>query len=422
MVKVSIVTQFYPPDYAATGQLIEELARQLGSLGLDVQVLTGQPGYGQQRTLARPVEVAPPVTVRRSRTSRLWPQRIRGRAINGFLFCLRSGLRLLKPGRRGDVLMVTTEPPYLPCLGYLANLAFGIPYVCLLYDLYPDVAVELDVIPERHPLVRLWDWLNVQVWQQARGIIVLSSSMRDRVLAKCPDVADKISVVHSWSDPERIAPKPKAENPFARQHGLSDRFVVLYSGNMGRCHDMQTILEAARELRDEPYVFLFIGGGAKSRDCRETAAAWGLDNCRFLPFQDKSVLPDSLTSGDLSLVSVDRGMEGLVAPSKLYGILAAGCPVAAICEPTSYLTELLDSAQCGATFANGDSGGLANYIRHLAANPALVEQLGRSGRDYLEQHFTPAIVAKQYAAVLTASRPARARVPRPTAVEREEAV
>ncbi len=131
--KLSIFTQFYPPDYAATGQLIEDLAIQLSRLGIQVQVFTGQPGYAFQKASAPCFEYSEKILIRRSRTSRLWNSRIRGKAVNGCLFWLRSGLHLLKAASRGDVLLLTTAPPFLPILGYLAKLLFGTPYICLLY-------------------------------------------------------------------------------------------------------------------------------------------------------------------------------------------------------------------------------------------------------------------------------------------------
>lgn len=402
--KVSIITQFYPPDHAATGQLIEELAKQLSRQGLEIQILTGQPGYGKQQKLAPPRENQKPIAVRRSLTSRFWPQRFRGRAINGLLFCFRSGLRLLKPSYRGDVLLLTTEPPYLLLVGYLAKLFFNLPYVCLLYDLYPDVAVSLNVISEKHWLTRFWNWVNGKVWRNAQGIIVLSSTMKDRVVAKYPDLANQITVIHSWSDPDYILPKPKQENPFAIKYNLVKPFTVLYSGNMGRCHDLETIMATAWELKEEPIQFVFIGGGAKYDDCYRTIMEqWQLKNCLFLPFQPKKDLPNSLTACDLSLVTISEGMEGLVAPSKLYGILAAGRAVAAVCEGHSYLCELLQKAGCGQTFLNGDSKGLADYIRFLSAHPKQVETMGEAGRRYLETHFTPEVIAKEYAKVLLGS-------------------
>ena len=394
--KLSIITQFYPPDYAATGQLIEELANQLKNTGVHVHVFTGQPGYAFQKKSAPNVERKDKLLIRRSRTARLWPKRIRGKAINGLLFCLRSAFHLLKSCWRGDVLLLTTAPPFLPLLGYLAHLIFKLPYLCLLYDLYPDVAVELQVVAERHWLVRLWDTINQEIWKNSSGIIVLSPSMEKRILAKCPEVADKIAVIHSWANPELIVPLPKQDNWFAHKHNLVDKFTVLYSGNMGRCHDMETILEAARLLHSDPIQFVFIGDGAKRKVCIEQVKALGLSNCLFLPYQDKKYLPYSLTACDLSLVSISPGMEGLVAPSKLYGILAAGRPVATICEEHSYLRQLIDDARCGATFRNDDAAGLAEFILNLAQDPDLAHQMGKAGRRYLKSNFTLEIIAKQY--------------------------
>lgn len=405
MAKVSIITQFYPPDYAATGQLIEELAKQLSRQDIEITVLTGQPAYGWGKSLASSREKKDKIEVRRSLTSRIWPQWLRGRAINGLLFCFRSGLRLLRSKYRGEVLLLTTEPPYLLVLGYFAKLLLRVPYVCLLYDLYPDVAVSLNVLTEKHWLTRLWNWVNRKVWRNAQGIIVLSSTMKERIITKCPEVADKISVIHSWSNPNYIMPKPKTENPFAIKHHLVKPFTVMYSGNMGRCHDVETIMQAAWELRNNNIQFVFIGGGAKYNQCYETLTEkWGLNNCLFLPFQDKKELPNSLTACDLSLVTISEEMEGLVAPSKLYGILAAGKPVAAICKHSSYLRQLLEQADCGQSFVNGDSTGLADYIHFLASHPKKAEAMGENGRCYLKAHFTPEIIAQEYIKVLFGSK------------------
>ncbi len=400
LIKLSIITQFYPPDYAATGQLIEELAFQLGQLGLPVQIFTGQPGYAFHKESAPAIEQLDRVVIKRSRSTRIWSKRIRGKALNGLLFCLRSGLHLLATDSRGDVLLVTTAPPFLPILGYLAYKIFGLPYVCLLYDLYPDIAVELNVVPRQHWSIRLWNALNRRVWQRAQQIIVLSPSMKDRVVAKCPEVADKITVIHNWADPTQIVPIAKHQNWFAKAFNLVDTFTVLYSGNMGRCHDMETILEAIKLLQQEPIQFVFIGNGAKRQAFRTQALQLGLKNCQFLPYQHKQNLPYSLTACDLSLVSVSYGMEGLVAPSKLYAALATGRPLAVICEPHSYLRAMIAEAGCGEAFANGDAAGLADFIRRLAGDRQLVKQMGQAGRRYLKSHFTPDLIAKQYSKLL----------------------
>lgn len=399
-VELTICTQFYPPDYAATGQLIEELAIHLGRLGLQVKVFTGQPGYAFQKASAPPREYSNKIIVRRSRTSRIWDSRIRGKAINGLIFFLRSGLHLLTTAGRGDILLLTTAPAFLPILGYLAKLLFGSPYICLIYDLYPDVAVELNVVSTKHWLVQFWNWFNKQVWKQADSIIVLSPTMKDKVQAKCPEISDKISVIHNWANPDWIVPIAKQDNWFAQQYNLTNTFTVLYSGNMGRCHDLDTVVEAARQLKNEPIQFVFIGDGAKRQTCVDQVSNLGLRNCQFLPYQEKQILPYSLSACDLSLVSISPGMEGLVAPSKFYAILAAERAVAVICESHSYLRQLVADAKCGAAFDNADGTGLANFICRLANDTQLAHQMGVAGRRYLQSNFTPEIIAKQYSKLL----------------------
>lgn len=394
--QLSIVTQFFPPDYAATGQLIADLSTHLQHLGFQVQVFSAQPGYAFQEARAPARETISGVRVRRSSILRRSPQRIRGKLLGGILFFLRAAIHLLKAANRSDMLLLTTEPPYLPFLGYLIHLCFGIPYVCLIYDLYPDVAVHLKVVPKKHPIVRFWNWMNGLAWQNASQVIVPSQTMKDRIGSQHPQIRNKIAVIHNWANPEVIQPIYKQDNWFARKYQLVDKFVVLYSGNMGRCHDMDTILAAAYRVRHEAIQFVFIGNGAQRSYCQQWVEGLGLKNCLFLPYQDRSVLPYSLTACDLSLVSMRPGMEGLVAPSKLYGILAAGRPVAAICEPHSYLRNILSAANCGKAFESGCSKDLAAFIRQLKKQPALGQAMGDLGRRYLKKRFTLETIAQKY--------------------------
>ncbi len=400
LIKLSVITQFFPPDYAATGQLIEELVRHLEQQGVDVEVFTSQPSYAFQAPCAPAVERFGRVQIKRSRIAQLWPQRIRGKAINGILFTLRAALYLLRAVRRRNVVLVTTAPPFLPILGYLAHIFFGISYVCILYDLYPDIAIALGVLPKHHLLAQFWQAVNKQVLRKAQGIVVPSPAMKRQVMANCPEVADKISVIHSWADPEWIVPIAKEDNWFAQKYNIVNQFTVLYSGNMGRCHDIYTILEAAKYLQDEPIQFVCIGGGAKRQELMEEVNRLGLKNFLFLPYQNKQVLPYSLTACDLSLVSVDAGMESLVAPSKLYPALASGRPVAVICPQHSYLRHLITDANCGQTFENADSYELAEFIRLLSRDRRLAERMGKAARQYSQLNFTPEVISQQYFEVL----------------------
>ena len=399
-VKLSVITQFFPPDYAATGQLIEELTKSLGFEGVDVEVFTGQPGYAFGDSHAPAREEVGKVQIQRTRATNVWHQRIRGKTLGGILFTIRATLHLLRHGSRYNVLLLTTAPPFLPIVGYLVHIFYRIPYICILYDLYPDIAIALNVVQKNHWLAKFWQGLNKKIWRKASGIIVLSPAMKQRVTGICPEISEKISVIHSWGNPEIVKPIPKKDNWFAKKYDLNNKFTVLYSGNMGRCHDVDTILDTAKLLKDEPIQFLCIGAGAKRKQLMEEIEQLKLNNFLFLPYQDKQVLPYSLTACDLSLVSVDKGFESLVAPSKLYPALATGRPVAVICPQTSYLKQLITDGRCGSTFENGDSEGLAKFIQNLQKNRNLAKKMGIRAREYMESHFSSKVIAKQYLEVL----------------------
>ena len=167
---VKLVTQFFAPDFAATGQLLDELVRQLAKQGMPVEVFTGQPGYADGVEEAPQRELASNLMIHRSRVSQLWSGRIRGKALNGLLFAIRAFLHLLRHGFEKDkVLLLTTAPPFLPVVGYLISLLFNTPYVVILYDLYPDIAIELGVVDYHHPVAKFWRWINQRVWRRAKS-------------------------------------------------------------------------------------------------------------------------------------------------------------------------------------------------------------------------------------------------------------
>lgn len=397
---LAIITQFFPPDYAATGQLIQELANQLGNKNIQVNIFTGQPGYAFKQKQAEALETRLNIKIERSQVKQFGSKRIRSKVVNGVIFTLLAGWHMLKNARQNNAIILTTAPPFLAIIGYLYSLFFKLDYICLIYDLYPDAVIELGVISQDNLIVKLWHKINAKVWHRSKKIVVLSNTMKQRITVKHPELAAKISVIHNWADAAWIKPLDKADNWFAHQHQINDKFTVLYSGNLGHCHDLNTIMDAAILLKEKSIQFVFIGAGAKLDHCLQTATEYNLNNCIFLPYQDREILPYSLTACDLALVSIAPGLEGVIAPSKVYGIMAAGKAIAAICEPHSYLRQLITEANCGASFNNSHSKDLAEFILALAENSTSANEMGQAGRNYLKKHFTPEIIAQQYCEIL----------------------
>jgi colanic acid biosynthesis glycosyl transferase WcaI len=209
-------------------------------------------------------------------------------------------------------------------------------------------------------------------------------------------------------------------NPFRAEHGLDDRFVVMYSGNMGLAHTLTPILEAATALRQNPHVcFVFIGDGARRAELEAGVAARQLASVRFLPYQPRERLAESLSAADVHLISMQPEATGLLMPSKLYGILASGSAVIAIADPQSELAELIQERTlgyvCDPRTPDGGAERLAYVINFLVDNPAEVRSLGQNARQIAEVEFDRSIQTARFAAMLNELIDV-APVPRPQTV------
>ncbi|MGY6529272.1 MAG: glycosyltransferase family 4 protein [Cyanobacterium sp.] len=364
-----------------------------------MEVFTGTPSYAFDQSTSTKTpsrEQIHNIKVRRTKLINMFSKRIRAKAILSLLFFLRASLHIIKHGYKKDLVIFTSAPPFLPWLGNIAHKLFKKPCIYIVYDVYPDVLTTLNVMPKNHWLIKMWQKFNCYTWKDASNIVVLDDSMKQLFEYRYPQTKNKIKIIHNWADENKIIPKNKKDNWFAEKYDLVDQFTVIYSGNMGRCHDMETIVEAAKFLQSAQIKFLMIGGGAKYSFIEEQIEKFQLDNILLLPYQDKEVLPYSLTAGDLLLISMDKDMDGIVSPSKLYSALATGLPTAIVCPEQSFLHSLIKKVKCGETFANGESKQLADFILLLQSNPELAKVMGKAGREYFISHFTKDIAREKY--------------------------
>jgi glycosyltransferase involved in cell wall biosynthesis len=211
-----------------------------------------------------------------------------------------------------------------------------------------------------------------------------------------------VRIIHNWADESVIRPLAKESNPFAREHGLVEPFVVLYSGNLGLSHCLEPVIDAAERMQDRNLVFLFIGDGGKRSKLE--ARARGLRNVRFLPYQPREMLPFSLTCSDVSLVALERGIEGLSMPSKLYAILASGRPVIGFVEPGREVARIVADASCGSTVEPGDAAALVRVLETYMADRERCAREGANGRAWFERHYSRARACREYVDVLESMR------------------
>jgi glycosyltransferase involved in cell wall biosynthesis len=309
-----------------------------------------------------------------------------GRAIDYFTFYASVFLWLLRNARRGDTVIALTDPPLLSVLSTLAAHIKGCAPVNWLQDLFPEVAHILGVVP-RGPGYRLIVALRNHSLRHAAMNVAIGERMAG-FLERQKVPRDRITVIHNWADGREIFPRAPRDNALRAEWGLEGKFVVGYSGNLGRAHDYKTILEAADRLRHDDLVrFLFIGGGHFFEALEAEIRRRSLRNIIIKPYQPQSRLHESLTLPDLHLISLQPALEGLIVPSKFYGIAAAGRPAIFIGDLAGEIPDVLIKADCGVAVGIGDAASLVRHIKSLEQDNEKRRLWGENARAALQRRF-----------------------------------
>jgi len=389
---VVFLNRSFWPDAEATGQLLTELALDL-TQWFDVTVIAGLPNHVAAEVGSYPT-VAGTENYRGISIQRVWHTRfpkhsLLGRLVNLITFTLGAWRTARRLRHRPEVLVVETDPFFLPLVGRRLQHQFpGCPLVCYLQDLYPDIAVVVGKIQEGW-ITRTIRRMLFNVYRQADRVIVLSRDMQRR----CESYgvpASLLEVISNWADTDLVRPI-KADNAFRREQSLDNKFIVMYSGNMGLVHDLDTVLDAADLLRHRTEIeWVFIGDGAQRKALTQRVKQMGLTNVRFLPYQPRADLAQSLSAADVHLVTLRTDAASCVMPSKLYGILASATPVIAVTEPETDLADLIDDHEIGFTCTPQDDKALAERIEELASDADLCQQMGMKARQLAVTEFSRA--------------------------------
>lgn len=283
-------------------------------------------------------------------------------------------------------LVFFTNPP----IAYLSALFIRRKFKVVVYDTYPDALKNIGVSPSS-VVYRVWTKLNKKVFKKATKIITLSNNMKSQLEQYV--TSDKITVIPNWSGSDLFRPIHRTENSFIQEHGLQDQFVVLYSGNIGYTHNVEIMIEVAKQLQQHLDIcFLFIGEGKKKQELLEHVENFKLTNCKFLTWQDSSILPLSLASADLGVVTLNDESGMLSVPSKTYNLLACGVPLLSISPESSELATLITNFHNGKNFRTNEVNDIAkfilkcrdnkDFITHLSANSlAASKQFNYSNAD-----------------------------------------
>jgi glycosyltransferase involved in cell wall biosynthesis len=391
--RVLVINQYYRPGFEATAQLLGDLCEAL-SERFDVSVVTGAlaippaPSGRFDENGVRLIRV-PSTTFDRAGLGR--------RALNYVTFLTGAFLEAMH-ARRPDVVLCMTDPPVVGDIGVVVARRFRVPLVVISQDVFPEIAVQLGRL-ENPIVVRLLRGLIRFYIRRADRIVAIGETMRERLVDKGAR-RERITVIPNWVDTTKVTPKGK-DNAWARELGFHDRFVVMHSGNIGHAQNLDALVRSTTFLRDlDDLTVAIVGGGARHAALSELVERLEADAVRFLPYQPREMLSDSLSSADLHVVGLARGLAGYVVPSRLYGILAVGRPVLVAAEEESETAQLVARIGCGVVVPPGRPELLAEAIRNAHAGEYPLAEMGRRGREYVVAEGDRLVAVGRYETLL----------------------
>jgi hypothetical protein len=373
--RILLLNLYYPPDTSATAKMVETVVNALAREN-DVTVLCGRPSYD-------PTELRPWRLYQTEEKENLRIVRVGSTAFPRFemrkrLLNYLSYTKLVIPRAlftKCDAVLAMTDPPFAGIIGAFVAILKGKPYYYNIRDLYPDMAVGGSILPPGL-LARFWERLHRWALRHAAKVIVLGEDMRNRLLAKGVR-AEQIEIVRDGTDISPPGAPPRQLDPeVIGQIRDGFRFVLLHAGNIGFYGAWDTLVAAARQLEADGVGLVFVGEGAQRAQLE--AAATGVSNIRFLPFFPGNKVPSVLAAPDAHLITVKRGLEGVVVPSKMYGILAAGKPIVAVAPRETDAVSLGERLGFSVGADPDRPDEVVQTVRALAADYQRVENMGRA--------------------------------------------
>jgi glycosyltransferase involved in cell wall biosynthesis len=387
--RVLVLNQYYWPGVEATAQLLTDLCEALAEDAY-VTVITGVlHGHEDEphRLVHNGVEIVrvPSTSFERSQ--------LLARATNYVTYLSNALLRGLR-GPRPDIVLCMTDPPIVADVALLVARRYRAPLVVISQDVFPEIAVQLKRL-ENPVAMRLLRSLVSLYLRRADRIVAIGDTMRHRLEEKGAPAA-RVRVIPNWIDTARLEPQ-EHRNWWAQKRGVQDKFVVMHSGNVGHAQDLDSLVRAATFLRDlDDLAILIIGTGARHAELVALAELLEVDQVRFLYYQEREVLSQSLSAAHLHVVGLAPGLAGYVVPSRLYGVLAVARPVLVAADPESETAQVVERVGCGIVVPPGRPELLARAIRDAHDGKYDLAEMGRRGREWVEREADRSVALRRY--------------------------
>jgi glycosyltransferase involved in cell wall biosynthesis len=387
--RLLVLNQYYWPGVEATAQLLTELCEALAE-DIEVTVVTGVL-HGHEDEPRSVVHNG--VRIVRVSSTSFERSKLGARAANYITYLTSALLRGLR-GRRPDVVLCMTDPPIVADIALLVARRFRAPLVVISQDVFPEIAVQLKRLENPVAVKLLRAFVSLYL-RRADRIVAIGDTMRRRLEEKGAR-SDRLEVIPNWVDTSRLAPRDKV-NDWARNTGLVDKFVVMHSGNVGHAQDLDSLVRAATFLRDlDDLRILVVGTGARHAELVALAELLEVDQVRFLYYQPRHVLAQSLSTADVHVVGLASGLAGYVVPSRLYGILAVARPVIVAADAESETAQVVERIGCGIVVPPGRPEVLARAIRDAHDGKYDLEAMGARGREWVEREGDRSVAVRRY--------------------------
>jgi colanic acid biosynthesis glycosyl transferase WcaI len=395
--RIIFLNRFFYPDHSATSQILSDLAFALASRGRDVGVIASRLRYDDPRNLLPAEEVVGGVNISRVKSTSFGRHSTLGRSIDYGSFLLAARARLALQATQGSIVVAKTDPPMLGAFVKGVALRRGAKLVNWIQDLFPEIAAQAGVPFAFGPAGRALRRFRDGALSDAAATVVVGERMAEKLRSIGAPRQGTVHVIHNWADGTAIRPMDTLRSPVRDAYGLRGRFVVGYSGNFGRVHEFSTLLRAAAVLKaDDNIRFLFIGGGRQLATIRDAVNEQQLDNVVLAPYQPRERLGESLAASDVHLCTLDPRFEGLVVPSKIYGIMAAGRPCIFIGDPDGEIARVINRGRCGMNIPAGDVDGLVEAIRRLSESTRSGLEMGVAARALFDAEFDMPIAISKW--------------------------
>jgi glycosyltransferase involved in cell wall biosynthesis len=396
---ILFLCQYFYPENNSSATLPFDTARYLVQAGFCVDALVGYPKEYCQNEHIPIRETVDGVGIRRIRYLQLRRAKKLGRLINYFSFIV-SALCHCARLRKYHSVIVYSNPPVLPLVAAVANALFGTKIIFVAYDVYPEIAYASNSVKPGSILDKVMQWVNHSVYKRISAVIALTDEMKAFLLQNRPGLTeDKVITIANWAHEGKTQANTTAYDVFGY---TKDQFIVSYFGNMGVCQDMETLLGAAETLADRSDIqFLLVGHGVKLENISRRIAEKKLRNVTLLPFLTGEKFQQAVAISACCVVTLEKGLKGMCAPSKYYSYLQGGKPVLAVTDEGSYLQSEIEKEQLGYAVTVGQVQELADVICRMKQNPDDCRNMGIRVQEHYEREYAKKVGLAKYQDVFT---------------------